>query len=114
MRRTCMLILLTATGVAAINNSAWSQSSAPPAARDAAPARPNSNCAPGAGETAPTVGSGPSTSNLSDRLAQSGGVICPPASKDSEMAVRPNDNAGRMPVIPPPGTPGGDQSVQPK
>jgi len=50
---------------------------------------------------------------LSDHLAQSGGVICPPAAVDPEIKL-PTPETGRMPVIPPPGTPGGDQSVKPK
>jgi hypothetical protein len=51
--------------------------------------------------------------NLSEQLARSGGVICPPANTDPEMKV-PTPEAGRTPVIPPPGSPGGDQSQQPK
>ena len=51
--------------------------------------------------------------NLSDRLAKSGGVICPPEHVDPEMK-QPTPPGGAMPVIPPPGSPGGDQSVQPK
>ena len=78
----------------------------PPATSD------NSACAPRSGADAPTVGSG-ANGNLSDRLAQSNGVICPPASADKDMTVTP-PQSGSMPVIPPPGTPGGDQSVQPK
>jgi hypothetical protein len=74
--------------------------------------QPDAACPPGVGTDSSTVGSGAST-NLSDKLAQSKGVICPPASTDKEMAVTP-PAGGRMPVIPPPGTPGGDQSVQPK
>jgi hypothetical protein len=50
---------------------------------------------------------------LSDRLAQSNGVICPPAQTDPQM-TKPPPPGGTMPVIPPPGTPGGDQHVQPK
>jgi hypothetical protein len=50
---------------------------------------------------------------LSDHLAQSGGVICPPPGVDAEIKA-PTPEVGKMPVIPPPGTPGGDQSVQPK
>jgi hypothetical protein len=41
-------------------------------------------------------------------------VICPPQSRDTEMAVPPPSNSSRTPVIPPPGTPGGDQNIQPK
>jgi hypothetical protein len=50
---------------------------------------------------------------LSDHLARSGGVICPPPGVDQEIKA-PTPQGGPMPVIPPPGTPGGDQSVQPK
>lgn len=51
--------------------------------------------------------------NLSDKLAQSGGVICPPATGDPDVKAPP-PNAGKMPVIPPPGSPGGNPNVQPK
>ena len=49
---------------------------------------------------------------LSEKLYQTAGVICPP---DVDPAIKvPTPNAGKTPVIPPPGSPGGDQSVQPK
>jgi hypothetical protein len=51
--------------------------------------------------------------NLSDRLAQSGGVICPPAHVDPAIKA-PTPPGGSMPVIPPPGSPGGDPNVVPK
>jgi len=51
--------------------------------------------------------------SLSDRLARSGGVICPPAQVDPAIKA-PTPPEGSMPVIPPPGSPGGDPSVQPK
>jgi hypothetical protein len=51
--------------------------------------------------------------DLSEKLAQSGGVICPPPYADSEIRA-PTPPGGAMPVIPPPGSPGGDQSVRPK
>jgi hypothetical protein len=51
---------------------------------------------------------------MSDKLAQSNGVICPPDHVDSAIKA-PAPQQGRMPVIPPPGTPGSpNQSVQPK
>ena len=59
----------------------------------------------------------PSTGEtLSERLDRSGGVIKPPAGVDPGMHVAPKDpNAGSsMPVIPPPGSPQGDKSIQPK
>jgi hypothetical protein len=51
--------------------------------------------------------------NLSDQLARSGGVICPPGRVDSEIHA-PTPPGGAMQVIPPPGSPGGDPNVQPK
>jgi hypothetical protein len=49
---------------------------------------------------------------LSDRLDQGGGVICPP---DVDPGIKtPAPETGKMPVIPPPGSPGGDPRVQPK
>ena len=69
-------------------------------------------CPPDVEGEPPTVGGG-SSEPLSDRLAESKGVICPPSGVDREMQVAP-PNGGRLKVIPPPGTPGGDQSVQPK
>jgi hypothetical protein len=49
---------------------------------------------------------------LSDKLAQTNGVICPPDVDPNIKAPAPD--TGKMPVIPPPGSPGGDPSVQPK
>ena len=69
-------------------------------------------CPPDVGGEPPTVGGG-SSQSLSDKLAQSKGVICPPAGVDPQMQVAP-PGGGRVKVIPPPGTPGGDQGVQPK
>ena len=96
---------------------------APPAAKTPRPpatATPSQSgdCAPNA---AATTGKGgdvdvpkPDGSNLSQKLAQSGGVLCPPEHGDQAMEATPPP-AGRTPVIKPPGTPGsGDQSVQPK
>jgi hypothetical protein len=74
--------------------------------------QPLNPCPPGVGNNAAsneTTGS----STLSDRLSQSKGVICPPAGIDPGISVPPS-GGGRTPVIPPPGTPGGDPSIQPK
>jgi len=60
----------------------------------------------------PTTGAAPAPS-LSDRLAKGEGVLCPPKGVDPEI-VAPTPEVGRMPVIPPPGTPGGDPTVRPK
>ena len=83
-------------------------------------AQPTENTSPEQGVTCPpdvkgeppTVGGG-SSGPLSDKLAQSKGVICPPAGIDRDMQVTP-PGGGHLKVIPPPRTPGGDQNVQPK
>jgi hypothetical protein len=46
-------------------------------------------------------------------LSQSNGVICPPDVVDPG-GVKAPPTAGSMPVIPPPGSPGGNPDVQPK
>jgi hypothetical protein len=69
-------------------------------------------CPPDIKGNPPTVGGG-SSEPLSDKLAQSKGVICPPAGVDREMQVTP-PSGGHLKVIPAPGTPGGDPNVQPK
>jgi hypothetical protein len=51
--------------------------------------------------------------SLSEELARSDGVICPPPGVDPDIkASTPED--GRMPIIPPPGSPGGDPNIRPK
>ena len=61
----------------------------------------------------PSTDAGPS-GNLSERLNQSGGVIKPPENVDPGLQRKPPDDSSKMPVIPPPGTPGGDPNVKPK
>jgi len=50
---------------------------------------------------------------LSDKLARTDGVICPP-NVDPEIKAPTPQSGNKMPVIPPPGSPGGDPSIQPK
>jgi hypothetical protein len=56
---------------------------------------------------------GQSNEALGDKLARSDGTLCPPSNVDPEMRA-PAPETGKMPVIPPPGSPGGDPSVRPK
>jgi hypothetical protein len=72
------------------------------------------------GDNGATVGQGgevqtkkPDGGDLSERLAQSGGVICPPPYVDPAIKA-PTLPGGSMPIIPPPGSSGGDRSIQPK
>jgi hypothetical protein len=52
--------------------------------------------------------------SLSDELNRSGGVIRPPPTADKGAMPLPDVGEERMPVIPPPGSPGGNERVQPK
>jgi hypothetical protein len=78
----------------------------------ATPPESGATCPPDVKGEPPTVGGG-SSEPLSDKLARSKGVICPPAGVDREMQVTP-PSGGHLKVIPPPGTPGGDPDVHPK
>ncbi len=49
-----------------------------------------------------------------NKLQREDGVIKPPANVDPAMTEKPPETGGRMPVIPPPGSPGGNPSLQPK
>lgn len=89
----------------------------PPA--QTAPPTPAGNCAPmqpvpPRGTVAPEgTTTGQRAEPLGDRLAKSDGVLCPPAGVDPEIRA-PTPDAGNMPVIPPPGSPGGDPHLRPK
>ena len=55
----------------------------------------------------------PTGKSLSQQLARSDGVICPPPGVDPDIRA-PTPQGGSMPVIPPPGSPGGDPNIRPK
>jgi hypothetical protein len=87
---------------------------APPAAaagsKDCAPMQ----SAPRQDSIAPEGGTtGQSREPLGDKLAKSDGVLCPPSEVDPQIRV-PTPDTGNTPVIPPPGSPGGDPTVRPK
>jgi hypothetical protein len=86
---------------------------APPApvrASDCTPMQP----APHRGTAAPEgTTTGQRGEPLGDKLAKSDGVLCPPAGVDPEMRA-PTPDTGNTPVIPPPGSPGGDPNLRPK
>ena len=73
-------------------------------------------CAPGdrlkPGPQNPSAPSATTGESLSDKLARTDGVICPP-DVDPEIRV-PTPDIGKTPVIPPPGSPGGDPTIRPK
>jgi len=52
---------------------------------------------------------------LGKKLDETEGVLKPPKGVDPEMHIKPPATTGdKMPIIVPPGEPGGDQSIQPK
>jgi hypothetical protein len=100
------LFVAAAIGVAFIVNAAADTMDPParsrgPNGKEGCLSAPSGSAAPG------------KSGNLSDQLAQSNGVICPPSGVDPKMAAPP-PGGGATPVIPPPGTPGGDPNTIPK
>jgi hypothetical protein len=89
--------------------------------RDRSPAQnhqPQPNAAGGNATPVPQQqtrsGSSPAFGSLSEELDRSGGIIQPPPTGDRGVVQPPNQGASRTPVIPPPGTPGGNPQIQPK
>ena len=86
----------------------------PPQATAPAPDQ-SAACAPSARATPSPDGitTGRANEPLGDRLAKTNGVLCPPSGVDPQMHA-PTPEGGTTPVIPPPGSPGGNPNVQPK
>jgi hypothetical protein len=110
---SCVLLAAPAAAIAQAPPSP-----ATPVAETAVPA-PATRCAPmqpvpsqGTGAAEGTT-TGQRAEPLGDKLARSDGVLCPPAGVDPEIRA-PTPQGGNMPVIPPPGSPGGDPSIRPK
>jgi hypothetical protein len=102
MSRAPKRIALTIAGLAAAILTAGVAFAQPAADRDRQP-------------RSETEGQAPPPSNPSEQLDRSQGVIRPPGGVDPGMQVPPPDpGSQRTPVIPPPGTPGGDRTVEPK
>jgi hypothetical protein len=99
-------IVATLTGLLWVT-TAFAQVQAPGAAPALPPHDPR-DCLPSSSNNS---GSAP---KLNEQSAPSVGVICPPPGIDPEISVPAPERGGRTPVIPPPGTPGGDPNVQPK
>jgi hypothetical protein len=112
MRRAALIVSAVLAGATVA--LAQERPSAPPE-RPAAAVDPKA-CAPSErlqpGDLAQNKKPETTGENLSDKLARTDGVICPP-NVDPEIKL-PTPNAGRTPVIPPPGSPGGDPTVRPK
>ena len=115
--RIQVILLLAPTALLALSSIAFAQAPPTPAtppAKTATPVPSNSaSCAPH--DTAAPKGTTTDERKepLGDKLAKSDGVLCPPAGVDPEIRA-PTPEGGKMPVIPPPGSPGGDPNVRPK
>lgn len=112
-----VLAALISSAVAASAHAQTSASPNAPAVTDNSRAG-SPQCAPHAippagGQTKSGETVGQSREPLADKLAESDGVICPPAGVDPEIRA-PAPDVGTMPVIPPPGSPGGDPNIRPK
>lgn len=111
--------LLLVFGLMALLQAAAAQ--APPTTTPPAPTATvsaDNNCAPTARFVQPRSNTEPGTTTgqtgeLADKLAKSNGVLCPPSGVDPEIRA-PTPDAGKTPVIPPPGSLGGNPDVQPK
>jgi hypothetical protein len=104
----------------ALMSPALAAAQAPPAAKGPGSPTKEVRDPDACSNTRATVGKGgemnvrkPQGGNLSDQLARSNGVICPPQDVDPDMKA-PTPQGGPMPVIPPPGSPGGNSQAQPK
>ncbi len=79
-----------------------------------APTNPTVPVAPPSAPTPPPEQVAPSSGDMSSKLSQQRGMIKPP-NVDPGMTVAPPANGtATTPVIPPPGSPGGNRSVVPK
>jgi hypothetical protein len=99
------VVLGGASVVVAFAQAGGAVPSLPPSAGEgkAAPAQPDEDL------------SVSSAGSLSHQLNRSGGVIHPPADIDPGLAQPvPDLGPHSMPVIPPPGTPGGNPDIKPK
>ncbi|HUB96186.1 MAG TPA: hypothetical protein VL993_09730 [Stellaceae bacterium] len=107
-----LLIALLATAPAAATFAQSNDQAAP--SDQATPIQPQTGPVVKSPYTSPNAAgeTGTAGSTLSKTLSRSGGVITPPDVNDPNVKEPPP--AGNTPVIPPPGTPGGNQDIQPK
>ena len=96
MRRLYLVAAAAVLGYSAVVAAAEEPAARPAARQPTSPAVPRAS------------------GSLSSDLNRSGGVITPPSGIDPEIKQTPPPTGAKMPVIPPPGTPGGNPVVKPK
>ena len=111
MQLFCLMASMALPGFALAQNPqpAPPQETHPPVASPNSPQPPPERIAPGG--RAPGI-AGDKT--LSGKLSRQRGTLRPPAVDPGIDAPVPPHSKGTMPVIPPPGSAGGDQKVVPK
>jgi len=119
MKRALLISLMwAATGSMAVAQAPPGETTPPAKTAPPSPDRAT-NCAPmqprpNSGAAVPDgATTGQRSEPLGDKLARSDGVLCPPPGVDPEMHA-PAPDTGKTPVIPPPGSPGGDPTIRPK
>ena len=116
--KSSLLLLCVLMAVSGVAGAQAPPSPATPPAQTAPPSPERAaNCAPMPSQPGTAAPEGTTTGQraepLTDKLARSDGVLCPPAGIDPEIHA-PTPETGNTPVIPPPGRPGGDPTVRPK
>ena len=114
MRIAVSLVLLAAlaprgAAIAQSPQPAPPQVTHPPVATPGAPQPPPEQIAPYG--RVPDV---QANNDLSEKLSRQQGTLRPPVVDPGIQVPLPPNSGGSMPVIPPPGTGGGDQNVVPK
>ncbi|HQT80446.1 MAG TPA: hypothetical protein PLD10_25685 [Rhodopila sp.] len=105
-----MRLILSVTAVVLSASSAMAQNP-----QVTAPQNPVAPVAPPNAPSPPPEQIAPPSGNLSDTLSRKHGTITPPRNVDPGITVTPRHKGTPLtPVIPPPGSPGGNQSVVPK
>ena len=110
MHRMCLVVAVAVAFGAVV--AAAEEPSGRPGANQPGANQPGAN-QPEANQPA-TPAVPPASGTLSSDLNRSGGVITPPSGIDPEIKQTPPPTGARMPIIPPPGTPGGNPTVKPK
>jgi hypothetical protein len=104
-----MLRTLSVTALILIAAPAMAQNPQP-----ASPTNPTVPIAPPTAASPPPEKIAPPDGSLSNRMSQQKGTITPPNVDPGMMVSPPKTSGATTPVIPPPGSPGGNPSVIPK
>ncbi len=107
MRFPLVISTIVAVGCVLTGSAGWAQSPTVP--------QPDTLQSESTGPQDPRSTGSTTRSNepLSNRLGETGGVIRPRDDVAPDIAIRPPD-PGTTRVIPPPGSPGGNQAVNPR